>query len=128
MLVRNLDRSKFHVIVVACETGPATASIAGYADEYCNLGTGSYPSLRKIKNGKLREDFLARFYLIWWLIKSIWKLSRWFRKEKIDLIHTNSLQFSLIAGVAGRLAKVPSVWHIREPKNIAWLIGGPYIV
>jgi len=128
LLVKNIDRSKFHVVVVACGSGPIASSIANYADEYYNLETGSYPQLRKIKNGKLQEDLIARFHLIKWLTISIWKLSRWLRKGKIDLIHTNSVQFSLIAGIAGRLAKVPSVWHIRAPKNMAWRRGGPFLV
>ena len=128
MLIKNLDRSKFHVAVVSCGSGPAAASIANYADEYYNLKTGSYPFLRKMKNGKLREDFPARFHLIKWLIMSIWKLNRWLRKQKIDLIHTNSFQFGLIAGVAGRLAKIPSVWHIRTPQDMAWRRGGPFLV
>jgi glycosyltransferase involved in cell wall biosynthesis len=128
MLVKNLDRSKFHVVVVSCGSGPAAASIASHADEYHNLGTGSYPSLRKMKNGKLQEDFLARFRLVKWLVTSIWKLRKLFGKEKIDLIHTNSSQFGLIAGIAGRLAKVPSVWHIRTPQDMAWRRGGPFLV
>jgi len=128
LLLKNIDRSKFHVVVIACGSGPIVPSIANYADEYYNLETGNYPQLRRIKNGKLQEDFIARFRLIKWLTTSIWKLSRLLRKEKIELIHTNSLQFSLIAGVAGRLAKVPSVWHIRAPKNMAWRRGGPFFV
>ena len=128
LLVKNIDRSKFRVVVVAFGPGPMAAEIGKYADEYCNLETGSYSPLRKIKNGKLQEDLIARFYLIGWFITSIWKLSRWLRSAKIDLIHTNSFQFGLMAGIAGRISGVPSIWHIRAPKTMAWRRGGPFLV
>ena len=31
-----------------------------------------------------------------------------------DLVHTNSLKAALYGGVAGRLARVPVVWHVRD--------------
>ena len=31
-----------------------------------------------------------------------------------DLVHTNSLKAALYGGVAGRLAGVPVVWHVRD--------------
>lgn len=128
LLVRNINRDKFYVVVVACGPGSEASKIGGYADEYHNLKIGSYPNLRKPKDDKVREDYLARFHLIVWLTRCIWELNKWLRKEKIDLIHTNSVQFNLIAGIAGRLAGVPSVWHIRSPQNMAWRRGGPFLV
>jgi len=128
LLVKNIDRRRFHVIVVAVGPGPVAARIGKHADEYQNLEIGSCPPLRKPRNGKLREDFFARFRLIMWLTRSIWQLSRWLRREKIDLIHTNGVAFNLIAGIAGRLAKVPSIWHIRSPHRMVWRRGGPFLV
>lgn len=128
LLVENMDHSRFHIVVVACGPGPAGSQIGKYADEYHNLKIGSYPNLRKMKKGKVREDFFARFRLTGWLTKSIWQLTKWLRMENVDIVHTNSVQFSLIAGVAGRLARVPSIWHIRSPQTMAWRRGGPFLV
>ncbi|MBS1846941.1 MAG: glycosyltransferase family 4 protein, partial [Actinobacteria bacterium] len=41
-------------------------------------------------------------------------LARRLRELRPDLVHTNSLKAALIGGVAGRLAGVPVVWHIRD--------------
>jgi glycosyltransferase involved in cell wall biosynthesis len=128
LLVKNIDRDKFRVVVVACGPGPKAAKIGAVADEYHNLNIGSYPPLRKIINGKEQEDLLARVHLIVWLIRCVWRLTKWLKKEKIDLIHTNSVEFNLIAGIAGRLTGVPSVWHIRSPQKMAWRRGGPFLV
>ncbi len=47
-------------------------------------------------------------------LSAIAKLTRRLRAERPDLIHTNSLKAALIGGVAGRLADVPVIWHIRD--------------
>ena len=39
-----------------------------------------------------------------------WRL----RRLRPDLVHTNSLKSALYGGVAGRLAGVPVVWHVRD--------------
>jgi glycosyltransferase involved in cell wall biosynthesis/GT2 family glycosyltransferase len=45
---------------------------------------------------------------------AIGALTRRLRQLRPDLMHTNSLKAALIGGVAGRLAGVPVVWHIRD--------------
>jgi glycosyltransferase involved in cell wall biosynthesis len=41
-------------------------------------------------------------------------LARRLRRLRPDILHTNSLKSALYGGVAGRLAGVPVVWHIRD--------------
>jgi glycosyltransferase involved in cell wall biosynthesis len=36
------------------------------------------------------------------------------RRERPDLVHTNSLKAALYGGLAGRLAGVPVIWHVRD--------------
>ena len=36
------------------------------------------------------------------------------RRLAPDLVHTNSLKAALYGGVAGRIARVPVVWHVRD--------------
>ncbi len=42
------------------------------------------------------------------------KMSRRARQLRADLIYTNSLKSDFYGGVAGRLAKVPVIWHVRD--------------
>lgn len=42
------------------------------------------------------------------------RLARLLRRLDADLVHTNSLKAALYGGVAGRLARVPVVWHVRD--------------
>lgn len=42
------------------------------------------------------------------------RLVRRLRRLRPDIVHTNTLKASVYGGVAGRLARVPVVWHIRD--------------
>jgi len=42
------------------------------------------------------------------------RLRRRLRQLRPDLVHTNSLKAALYGGIAGRLAGVPVVWHVRD--------------
>jgi glycosyltransferase involved in cell wall biosynthesis len=36
------------------------------------------------------------------------------RRLRVDLLHTNGLKMHLLGGVAGRIAGIPVVWHLRD--------------
>jgi glycosyltransferase involved in cell wall biosynthesis len=44
----------------------------------------------------------------------VWKLRDRLREMQPDLVHTNSLKSAIYGGVAGRLARIPVIWHIRD--------------
>jgi glycosyltransferase involved in cell wall biosynthesis len=53
------------------------------------------------------------------------RLTKLFRHEGVALIHTNSLKSDILGGLAGRLAGIPVIWHVRDriepdylPKNV----------
>ncbi len=56
-------------------------------------------------------------------------LRRRLHELKPDLVHTNSLKSALLGGLAGRLAGVPVLWHVRDriaedylPRPAVWLV------
>ena len=48
------------------------------------------------------------------MARYVWTLSRRLRALRPDLVHTNSLKSALYGGTAGRLARVPVLWHVRD--------------
>jgi glycosyltransferase involved in cell wall biosynthesis len=44
----------------------------------------------------------------------VWTLRGWLRAHDFDVVHTNSLKAAVYGGVAGRLAGIPVVWHVRD--------------
>jgi len=128
LLVRNIDRGKYKVVVVVCGPGPVGERIGKNADEFHNLGVGSWPHVRRLKKGCLRANPFGWLALMVWILRCAWRVSFWLRKEQIDLIHTNTSHFNLVAGIAGRLTGVPSIWHIRVPQSMPLRRGGPFLV
>jgi glycosyltransferase involved in cell wall biosynthesis len=47
-------------------------------------------------------------------LRYVGRLARLLRREDIDIVHTNSLKAALYGGLAGRLARKPVVWHVRD--------------
>jgi UDP-N-acetylglucosamine:LPS N-acetylglucosamine transferase len=47
-------------------------------------------------------------------IADIWRLRRRLRQLAPDIVHTNSLKAAIYGGLAGRVAGIPVVWHIRD--------------
>jgi glycosyltransferase involved in cell wall biosynthesis len=128
LLVESIDRRRFQVVVVACGPGPTAEQVGCHADEYHNLDIGSFPRIRKVREASVREDPRGWLALVVWVLKCVWALRKWLKGRKVDIIHANSLHFDLIGGIAGKLAGVPCLWHIRAPQTLAWRRGGPFLV
>ena len=47
-------------------------------------------------------------------IQYTWRLRRRLRALRPDIVHTNTLKAAIYGGVAGRLAGIPVIWHIRD--------------
>ncbi|GEM_PF-1898728 len=127
MLAKNIDREKFQVVVVTCGPGPVATRISKYGDEYHNLETGSFPRISKFRNDVYYTDIFAIPTLVLWMIKTTWRMYFWLRKNKIDLIHSHLAAFSLMAGIAGRIAGIPLIWHLHCPPKVRWSRGGPLL-
>jgi glycosyltransferase involved in cell wall biosynthesis len=64
-----------------------------------------------------RRDALTRLGTIRTMAKTasyVFALRRRLRELQADVVHTNSLKSSIYGGVAGRAARVPVVWHVRD--------------
>ena len=71
------------------------------------------PRLRDVQRGTVRPGRLdpvaiARTPLY------VRRLAKRLRALDADIVHTNSLKASLYGGAAGRLARVPVLWHVRD--------------
>jgi glycosyltransferase involved in cell wall biosynthesis len=62
---------------------------------------------------QLKQVFLTFLHVL--------RVARLARELKVDIIHTNSLKADIIGGLAGRLADIPVVWHIRDRIDVDYL-------
>ncbi len=105
-LVTRIDRSKYEPLVILPSNGPL-------ADALRAKGIPLYimKSLSVISRHVFYSWRIVPFLLM--IPFSVILLTRFIKKNKIDLVHTN-LGTVVSTGLAARLAGVPHVWHVRD--------------
>ena len=103
--LRHLDRSKYDAVAYFCWDGPMADSARKLDVPVKILPLGWWmcyaPSPWHFKN------------LLLGSIPRIWRLFRAIKRERIDLVYTNTAVI-FEAAIAARLARVPHVWHVHE--------------
>lgn len=97
--------------VILGEDGPLVGRLEelGIPVEVLPMAAG----LRDVRKDSVRPGGLDLRALAQ-LPRYVLRLRRRLRELDPDLVHTNSLKAALYGGVAGRLARVPVVWHVRD--------------
>lgn len=111
-LLRLLPELGHHirVTVILGEDGPLAEKLSdsGIPAEVLPLPSRVRDLRRETINPRLDVRVLAP------LPRYVARLRRRIEELEPDLIHTNSLKSAMYGGAAGRLARVPVVWHIRD--------------
>ncbi len=97
LLASSFDRSLFEPVIALAEDGPLHGRMAG----------------ARVRSVRLDFPALHRYRVDRWLWHS-WRLARWIRAQQVDLVHGNTPRSNLYAWLAGRLAGVPVLWHMRN--------------
>lgn len=99
------------VHVILGEDGPLVGRLRalGISVEVLPLAA-TVRDLRKDTVRPTRLDPLAAARIAPYVVR----LSRRIRRLGADLVHTNSLKAAVYGGAAGRLARVPVIWHLRD--------------
>lgn len=95
LLFRNLDRRR----IVPFFAGP---------------GSGPFPTALAAENIPVLPVPFGRLRNLAGLARSVWRIRKAIEDWRIDLLHSNGPQTNVCAGMAGRLAGIPVVWHARN--------------
>ena len=111
-ILAHLDRERFEPKLLAPGAGSLTAKAREIGIEVLavhiparTLGWRKYRSAQGI--GSLAIEALA-------VIPSVLRLTSILGSENPDILYTNSQKAHVLGGLAGRLAGVPVVWHLRD--------------
>ena len=112
-LLQQLDRSQYDPVVLCLAEGPMPVRYraAGFTVHIVpEIADFSHTELVWYGAGLLWQlpGKLLRFW------PSVWRAAGWLRRLQPDLVHLNSSTLAAFA-IAARRAKLPVVWHIREP-------------
>jgi glycosyltransferase involved in cell wall biosynthesis len=110
----------------------ATVAVFGDGPMRERLETLGFPTLvawtpRRVRRGtRYRRSLRQSVDMIAAAVPASVALARVIRRERIDLVHTNGIKGHVIAGLAGRLARTPVIWHVRDfppGGHAGWLFG-----
>lgn len=107
-LVTRLDPAAYRPIVVLPHQGPLVSNLQSAG---CRVVILPMAQLRSVRSPSYQAGYIARFW------PSVFRLAALVRRERADLVHSNSL-FCLYGAWAARLAGVPHVWHVREIPDV----------
>jgi len=111
-LLLHLDKQRFTPVLVLGEEGPLAEKTRAAGIETCIIPLAAHVS--QTRKDSLGAGSLVKLRAIVSSIAYSWRLSRFIRSRRADIVHTNSLKADLIGGIAARLARVPVVWHVRD--------------
>ena len=120
-LVMALDTRRFRPLVLLAEEGPLAQKLRAAGIETTVLPLD--PALRETRKDSLGVGSLLKLGQVFRLLAYSRTLARWAKAHHVDLIHTNSLKSDIYGGVAGRLAGIPVLWHVRDNINSQYLPG-----
>jgi glycosyltransferase involved in cell wall biosynthesis len=127
-LLRTLPALVPHVeaVVILAEDGPLAPRLRETGADVIILPLDD--SVRQVGKDTIKPSGL-RIQSLVILAQHVWALRGLLRQLEPDLVHTNSLKSALYGGLAGRLARIPVVWHIRDriapdylPRPAVWLV------
>ncbi len=111
-LVCALDKSRFEPVVGLFTDGPLREKLeeAGVETHVIPLD----PRVLHIRKDSLQVWGLCRCSVSLRHPAFVYRLYRFVKRRQPAIIHTNSLKADFLGGLAGRLAGVPVIWHIRD--------------
>lgn len=111
-LVQHLDPAQYRPVVVLGSDGPLREELVKSGIEtYVLPLAGSVVHTRK---DNLNHSSLLRLRDIQRTVRYCRRLTALILRRHADIVHTNSLKADIIGGIAGRLARVPVLWHIHD--------------
>ena len=118
-LVTALDETRYRPIVALAADGPLVGRLRAAGVETHILPLDS--ALLDTRKDSLGVKSLLRLRQIGQVLAYTVQLARWARGQRVDLIHTNSLKSDIYGGLAGRLAGITVLWHVRDHINGKYL-------
>jgi glycosyltransferase involved in cell wall biosynthesis len=111
-LICALDKSRFAPVVVLASDGLLADRLRESLIETYVLPISE--AILETRKDSIGVKSLFKINQVFELLKYSFRLADFAKKNKITIIHTNSLKSDLYGGFAGRIAKIPVIWHIRD--------------
>jgi glycosyltransferase involved in cell wall biosynthesis len=110
-IVKLLDRRRFTPVVISPEETPF---LARFREQGAEVVVEPPPaSIHRFAGQVLRDTLAGRVRSAVDLLAYNRRIARLVRDQRIDLLYCNSIRALLLAGLGGKLARVPVLWYIK---------------
>jgi glycosyltransferase involved in cell wall biosynthesis len=113
-LVQKLDSDKIETLIICPCEGPFSDRIKEIGGQIALVPKFPFFSTSVLIFGKKITNPLAFVWNLFSLIPSSWMLARFLKKERIQVLHTNSMLAHFYGAIACRLAGTKCLWHIQD--------------
>jgi glycosyltransferase involved in cell wall biosynthesis len=110
-LIRHLNTARIQPLVILFAEGPLVPLLREVAEVHI---LSLSPTVLKAKKDGLGLHSLLSGGPALAGLAFLYRLYRLLRSLQPQIVYTNSLKADLLGGVAGRLAGVPVIWHVRD--------------
>jgi glycosyltransferase involved in cell wall biosynthesis len=113
-LLQYLDRTQFDPLVICPHEGPLTDRIRQGGSRVSIVPRFPLFRTSAFILGKKMFNPLATLFNFCSLFPSAWKLAKFLKSQKVDVVHTNSMLAHFYGAIAARLAGVKCLWHVQD--------------
>ena len=108
-------------MVLLAETGPLVERLrqSGIDVQVMPLD----PRVRDARKDTMSVGALSRIGSALKILRYAAQVARFAKDHGVDIIHTNSLKADIYGGVAGWIARIPVIWHVRDYIDPSYLPG-----
>ncbi len=117
-LVSNLDKNIVESSVLLFEDGPLQERLPSHTKVHLIPLAADVADAKK---DSLGWSSLFRMSALILTFRHVIRVAQLAKELRVDIIHTNSLKADIIGGIAGRLARIPVVWHVRDRIDVDYL-------
>lgn len=113
-LLERLDPQRFEPVVIVPYPGPLTKRLEQMGVRYQVIPRPKLISTSTFIFDKKCFNPFAVIYDVATFIPCIFRISRFLRKERVHVVHTNAIVAHFYGALAARMAGVPCVWHMQD--------------
>ncbi len=111
-LLKPIDHEKVTPLALLAENGPLVGLL-----ENANVQVRVLPlsdDVREVRKDSLSSGALAKPKQLFEMLDYAQQIARFARRNNVEIIHTNSLKAHIYGSIAGKMAQIPVVWHVRD--------------
>jgi glycosyltransferase involved in cell wall biosynthesis len=113
-LFKGLNKDLFRPVVLVPYTGPLTERLRETGVKYHVIPRVKFMSTSTYITGRKIFNPFAVFYDFIVFIPAVLRLKEYLKRERINIVHTNSMLAHMYGGIAAKLAGVPCIWHMQD--------------